>query len=31
MSLITPIYQLQDALKTYFGYDHFKGAQKEII
>ena len=31
MSLITPTYQLQDALKTYFGYDHFKGAQKEII
>ena len=31
MSLITPIYQLQDALKTYFGYDNFKGAQKEII
>ncbi|MEY5000831.1 MAG: hypothetical protein RLZZ211_867 [Bacteroidota bacterium] len=31
MSLTTPTYQLKDALKTYFGYDQFKGAQQQII
>ena len=31
MSLIAPTYQLKDALKTYFGYDQFKGAQQQII
>lgn len=31
MTLITPTYQLKDALKTYFGFDQFKGSQQQII
>lgn len=31
MLLINSPYQLKDALKTYFGYDQFKGAQQQII
>lgn len=31
MQLINSPYRLKDALKTYFGYDHFKGAQQQII
>ena len=31
MLLINSTYQLKDALKTYFGYDQFKGAQQQII
>jgi ATP-dependent DNA helicase RecQ len=31
MTLITPTYQLKEALKNYFGFDQFKGAQQQII
>lgn len=31
MQLINSPYRLKNALKTYFGYDHFKGAQQQII
>lgn len=31
MSLITPTYQLKEALKNYFGFDQFKGSQQQII
>lgn len=31
MLLINSPYHLKDALKTYFGYDQFKGAQQQII